>query len=107
MGYKVYIHPAVHKETIAKLLLNDQNRINNLVQQLADNPYVGDSLQIRFIREKRLDGNRIYYVVFDDLKKVLIVAISDKKTQQKTIDSIRSNINLYRDYVKNISDKEI
>ncbi len=79
---------------IVKLPLEDQNRINNLVQQFTVNPYVGDSLQIKYIREKRFNGKRIYHIIFEDLKAVLIVAISDKKTQQKMIDSIRTNIEI-------------
>ena len=102
MKYAVYIHPTVHKETILKLSQNNQDRIYNLIRQFTANPYVGDSLQIKYIREKRFNGKRIYFVIFEDLKKVLIVAINNKKTQQKIIDSIRSNINKYRTYVKSI-----
>jgi hypothetical protein len=67
--------------------------------QLTENPFVGDQLQIKSLREKRLREKRIYYLVFEDLKAVLIVAISDKKTQQKIIDSIISRINEYRKYL--------
>lgn len=106
MKYSVYIHPTIHKEVISRLSLDNQNRIDNLVRQFLTNPYVGDSLQIKYIREKRFDGKRVYFVIFEDLKVVLILAISDKKTQQKTIDSIRNNLNGYRDYVKNLRDED-
>jgi len=53
-------------------------------------------LQIRVLREKRLDGKRIYYLIFDDLKAVLMVAVSNKKAQQKVIDYIIENINVFR-----------
>ena len=105
MGYLVYIHPTIYEEVISKLSSKDQERIDSLIQQFTINPYVGDSLQIKSVREKRLNGKRIYHIVFEDLKLVLIVAISDKKIQQKTINSIRSNINEYRDYAKSIVDK--
>jgi len=105
MKYKVYIHPTVYQETLVKLSSKDQERIDSLVQQFTTNPYVGDSLQIKSIREKRLNDKRIYHVVFEDLKIVLIVAVSDKNTQQRTIDSIRSNMDAYRDYVKSIIDQ--
>jgi|TARA_Y100000310_G_C20332323_1_gene645886 mRNA-degrading endonuclease RelE of RelBE toxin-antitoxin system len=99
MEYKVYIHPTVYKETITKLPKKDQQRVKKLTQQLTSSPYVGDILQIKSIREKRLNSKRIYYVIFEDLKTILIIAISNKKAQQKTIDSIRSNLNNYRNYV--------
>ena len=70
--------------------------------KLKDNPYVGDSLQIRVLREKRLDEKRIYYLIFDDLNAVLFVAISNKKSQQATLDWILRDINKYRDYVKEL-----
>jgi len=66
---------------------------------LTENPFVGDQLQIRSLREKRLREKRLYYLVFEDLQAVLIVAISDKKTQQKTINSILLRINEYRKYL--------
>ena len=53
-------------------------------------------MQIRVLREKRLDGKRIYYLIFDDLKAVLMVAVSNKKAQQKVIDYIIENINVFR-----------
>ena len=60
-----------------------------------ENPYVGDSLGYRFFREKRVGGKRVYYLVYEDLKAVLMVAISDKKTQQETIDEIKSRLQDY------------
>ncbi len=63
MTYEIYVHPTVHKEVISKLSLDDQDRIHNLIQQFTINPYVGDSLQIKYIREKRFDGKRIYFVI--------------------------------------------
>ena len=73
---------------------------------MKENPYVGDSLQIRALREKRLEEKRIYYLVFDDLNSVLVVAISGKKTQQKTINYILRYINDYRNYIRKSFRKE-
>ena len=56
---------------------------------------MGDSLGYRFFREKRVGGKRVYYLVYEDLKAVLMVAISDKKTQQETIDEIKSRLQDY------------
>ena len=106
MKYKVYIHPTINKEVIEKLSEHDQQRINNLIIQFVENPYVGDSLQIKSIREKRFNEKRIYFIIFEDLKAILIVGLSNKKVQQKTIDTIRHDINDYRDYVKRVIDKD-
>ncbi len=101
MRYLVKTLPVVEKQ-MQKMSINNQNRFGNLINQIENNPYIGDSLQIRIIREKRFNGKRIYFVIFEDLRVVLIVAISDKKTQQKTIDFIRDNLNEYRELLKEL-----
>lgn len=104
MEYKIFTLPSLYQKIILKLSLEEQERIRNINQNLTNNPYVGDQLQIKYLREKRLNGKRLYYFIFEDLKSVLIVAISDKKTQQKTIDLLFLKINEYREYVRNLLD---
>jgi len=99
MVYAVYTLPSLYQRIIVKLSKLEREEIQRVVLQLIENPYVGDSLQIKSLREKRLREKRLYYLVFEDLQAVLIVAISDKKTQQKTINSILSRINEYRNYL--------
>lgn len=65
--------------------------------------YVGDQLQIKSLREKRLKNKRIYYLVYNDLKAVLVVAISNKKAQQKTINCILQYLDGYRNHIKKIT----
>ncbi|MDP3027544.1 MAG: hypothetical protein Q8N63_07605 [Nanoarchaeota archaeon] len=99
MAYAVYTLPSLYQKIIVKLSRTEKEEIQRIALQLAENPFVGDQLQIKYLREKRLREKRIYYLVFEDLKAVLIVAISDKKTQQKTINSILLKINEYRKYL--------
>jgi len=102
MVYVVYTLPSLYQKVIVKLSKIEREEIQKIVLQLTENPFVGDQLQIKFLREKRLREKRLYYLVFEDIKAVLIVAISDKKTQQKTIDSILLRINEYREYMINL-----
>ena len=74
--------------------------------QLKENPYVGNQLQHRHLREKRISEKRIYFLVYDDLQAVLVVAISGKKNQQATINHIIDNFKEYKIYLKEAS-KEI
>ncbi len=99
MVYAVYTLPSLYQRIIVKLSEIEKEEIQRIVSQLKENPFVGDQLQIRSLREKRLEEKRLYYLVFEDLNAVLIVAISDKKTQQKTINSILLRINEYRKYL--------
>lgn len=59
-------------------------------------------LGYKFFREKRFDGKRLYYRVYDDCVLILIVAISDKKTQQSTTNAIKQAFEIYR---KEVYDK--
>ena len=99
MTYAVYTIPSLYQKIILKLPEKEREEIQRIVLQLTENPFVGDQLQIKSLREKRLREKRLYYLVFEDLKAVLIVAISDKKTQQKTINSILLKIDEYKKYL--------
>lgn len=98
MSYEVYATERFDKET-EKLSNKENQRIENFHKQLRDNPYTGDQLQIKSLREKRLNGKRVYYLIFEDLKSVLIVALSNKKAQQKVINFIIKNIGMFRETV--------
>ena len=63
---------------------------------LAENPHVGKPLGYPYLREKKIGGRRVYYLIYDDLKLVLLVAVSDKKDQQATIDHIKGNLGEFR-----------
>jgi len=103
--YKVF-RTKKFKEEEENLSKEEQDRIEKIFEQLTMNPYVGDQLQIKSLREKRLTSKRIYYLVFEDLESVLTIALSDKKNQQKMIDFIRDNVNDYREILKKLLRKE-
>lgn len=73
-----------------------KERIKKISEQLKQNPYVGKPLSYPFLREKRVDDKRIYYLVYEDLGAVLLVSVSDKKMQQQTIDEIKMSFNILR-----------
>ncbi|MBS3050811.1 MAG: hypothetical protein J4400_01550 [Candidatus Aenigmarchaeota archaeon] len=83
-------------EDYDKLTKIEQRRIDKIKEQLKTNPYAGKPLGYEFFREKRLNGKRLYYLIFQDVVVVLLVAYSDKKSQQATIDAIRRTIDVYR-----------
>lgn len=101
--YDVYRTNRFNKE-VDKLSNEEVKRIDKIVNQLKVNPYVGDQLQIKVLREKRINGKRVYYLIFDDLHSVLMIATSDKKAQQKVIDFIIDNVNNYRENLKKLMD---
>lgn len=100
MVYAVYT-TEMFDEEVEKLEKDEQDRVKKLFLQLKNNPYVGDQLRYRFFREKRLDEKRAYYLVYDDLNLVLMVGISGKKDQSKTIDFLAK----YFDEFRNLAEK--
>ena len=101
MDYEVYVLNVFDKET-DKLSKFDKEIIQKILLQLKENPYTGDQIRYRFFREKRVKEKRIYYLVYDDLKIVLMVAIGGKKAQKETIDNIVEYFKEYRKYAEKL-----
>lgn len=98
MVYAIYTTKSFDRET-AKLPQNDKERIEKIFLQLKENPYVGDQLQYKHLREKRIREKRVYYLVYDDLRAVLVVVISGKKDQQATINHIIDSFDEYKEHL--------
>jgi len=101
MAYAVYTTERFEKE-IAKLSNSDKDIIKNIYLQLKENPYVGDQIRYRFFREKRLREKRVYYLVYDNLQSVLIVAFGNKKEQEETINEIIQSLPEFKIYLENL-----
>ncbi|MBI1973692.1 hypothetical protein HYS54_02665 [Candidatus Micrarchaeota archaeon] len=93
--YRVFIEPEF-EVNLSKLPRFELERIKKIRDQLKENPYAGKPLGYDWFREKRLNGNRLYYLVYESLKAVLVVTMSDKKAQQLTIEAIKLALNKYR-----------
>ena len=106
MKFKIFRTKTFEKE-FEKLPKIEQEMIVKFENKLVENPFLGKPLGYLFFREKKLNGRRIYYLVYGDLVVVLMVGVSDKKTQQATIDSIRLHLNLYYEVVKEALKKDI
>lgn len=100
-NYAIYTTESFDRDVL-KLSFFRQRRIKKIFMQLKKNPYVGNQLKYKFLREKRIKEKRIYYLVYDNLNAVLIVAISGKKTQQETIDYIIKYLDEYGIYLKKL-----
>ena len=101
MIYSVYTTESFEKE-IEKLSDSEKKIIKKIYLQLKESPYVGDAIKYRFFREKRLREKRIYYLIYDDLSAVLIVALGGKKAQQETIGEIIKELPEFKKYVKKL-----
>lgn len=92
------------EKEVNKLDKSEREIVDKIPKKLAENPYIGDQLLYPFLREKRIDGRkRIHYLIYDDLKLVLLIATSTKKYQQQTINYIKTNFSEFRKIAEEIS----
>ncbi|MBI4043440.1 MAG: hypothetical protein HY393_01375 [Candidatus Diapherotrites archaeon] len=77
-----------------------RKRIGRFLDQLQDKGgMVGKPLSVPFIREKKFNGNRLYFLVYVELKAVLVVGISTKKAQSVVIAGVKAKLGEYREMV--------
>ena len=85
-----------------KLSKQEQERIKKFEQDLKQNPYQGKPLGYDFFREKKFNGKRMYFLVYESHQVIFLITISDKKTQQQVIDVIKANLDVYKDQLDKI-----
>mgnify|MGYP001594697166 FL=1 len=101
MAYKIY-HSAEFDKELNKFDENFKKRVDKIEDQLSGNPYAGSPLNVRWFREKRIENYRVYYLIYEDLKVVFMVAISGKKDQQKVINTLRLIFDILREEIENL-----
>jgi len=99
--YKVFRSVNFQKE-ISKYNKNIQDRIDKIEDKLMFNPEYGNPLGTRWFRESRFENYRIYYLVYENLEAIYLVAISGKKDQQKTINTIKLFLDFFREEIENL-----
>ena len=100
--FKVY-RTAEFEKIMNKLLTKEeQKRVENIEEEISEKGFTGDTLGFKFLREKRISGKRVYFLVYEDLKSALMVSISDKKAQQETIDKIKVYLPEFRRLMEEI-----
>ncbi len=80
-----------------------QKRIEKIKAQLKSNPFVGKPLGSKWFREKKINGFRLYFLIYEKQKIVSLISFSDKKSQQKTIDEIRLRFEQYKEGIMKIN----
>jgi mRNA-degrading endonuclease RelE of RelBE toxin-antitoxin system len=99
MEFKVFRTNTFDKE-FDKLPKSEQVEVEKFEKKLVENPFLGKPWGLVFFREKKLNGRRIYYLIYESIVIVVMVAISDKKAQQATIDAIKDKLDGYYELVK-------
>jgi len=72
-------------------------------ERLKINPYIGDPLRVKFVREFKTEtGKRLYFLIYEEINIVLFVALSNKKKQKATINRIFEKLEEFKEYVYKI-----
>ncbi|MEK6902921.1 MAG: hypothetical protein AABX02_05040 [archaeon] len=88
------------EDDFSKIEKADQDRVERFILQLKENAdLVGQPLGFPYIREKKFDGNRLYFVVYTEWNVVLLWGISDKKQQPLSIFKIKQSLPDLKKYV--------
>ena len=97
--YEIYTTEEYDKD-FDKLDKSLKAQIEKEIEQLETNPYSSKPLGYRFFREKKIKNRRIYFLIYEEYIVIFIITISDKKDQQKVINTIKSLIPYYRKEIK-------
>ncbi|MBI2669144.1 hypothetical protein HYX14_04855 [Candidatus Woesearchaeota archaeon] len=99
MSYIIF-HSRTFDKELEKFPKDFHDWLDRIEDQLVLNPYVGDHLRVPWLREKKRGGFRVYYLIYEDLPAVYLVAISDKKDQQKIINTIFLLIDNFKEEIR-------
>lgn len=94
-----------YEEKLLKLSSFEQMRVEKFEQELKVNPFSGKPLGYTFFREKKFDGKRLLFLVYNLHQVVFLITITDKKAQQEDIDFIRSNLKRYGEDLRKLLEK--
>jgi len=87
---------------LKKLDKSEVIRIEKFEQNLKKEPFTGKPLGYRFFREKKFDGKRLLFLVYEEHSTVFLVTITDKKAQQGDIDFIVSHLRVYKNEIEKL-----
>ncbi len=71
----------------------EKERIDAFVEQLKVDPMmVGKPLRYKFFGEKKFNGKRLYFLVYEEWNIVLFVRLSGKKDKSEAIEWVLQNL---------------
>lgn len=95
------LYSSTFEKNLKKLDHSEQIKVEKILYQIKERgDKVGDPLSgLPFLREKRLNGKRLYFLVYKNLEVILVLGTSDKKAQRETINAIVINLEYYEHHV--------
>lgn len=97
--YRVY-RSDQYQHQFEKCDHSQQQRIETCEKNIQQQPYASKPLGYRFLREKKFDGKRTIFLIYEKEECLFLVTICNKKTQQKEIDIIKSQLSWYEEEIQ-------
>ncbi|MBS3079051.1 hypothetical protein J4218_02940 [Candidatus Pacearchaeota archaeon] len=97
--YRVF-RSGKYEKRLNKLDKSESDRVVDFEQSLKIEPYNGKPLGYEFFREKKFNGNRIIFLIYEQHKCVFLVVITNKKIQQQEINLIKANLDVYKEEIE-------
>ena len=91
-----------YKDKLFKLDKSEQDRVIKFEQSLKEQPFSGKPLGYKFFREKKFNGKRVLFLIYESHKSIFLVTVTDKKAQQHEIDLIKANLDVYKEELEDI-----
>lgn len=102
MPYKIY-ETEVFSRIYEDLPGNEKQWIDNIKIKLKTNP-TGKILKFSWFREKKYLNKRLYFIVDEKTKNILLISFASKKNQKRLINFVKGNIN---ELLKSIKAKQL
>lgn len=102
--YKIFITKTFEKK-FEKQEKKFKDWFEKILDQLVENPFMGKPIRYDWFREKKYDKYRIYYLIYKEYVTIYFINISEKKDQQKVINSIYLLLDFYKDKIEKLLKK--
>ena len=89
-----------YERKLERLDKTEHDRVLKFEQALKEQPYIGKPLGYEWFREKKFDGKRLLFLIYENHNVVFLITITDKKTQQAAIELIKANLDAYKDLIE-------
>ncbi|MFW6286182.1 MAG: hypothetical protein ACOC16_03605 [Nanoarchaeota archaeon] len=105
--YRVFLLPEFKKKVKKILNKKELKELESFIENklISRGDKIGKQLTYSFLREKKIVGKRIYYLIYKEIEIILLVGISNKKTQQKTIDEIKLYLPKFKKFAYHLYNK--